>query len=516
MAGFMGAGLGFSSTIGSAITGAARQGNELFAENRAQQRQDDILQQAWAADADKAAQKWNAQKQDYAQQKALRDTLVARTGSEAAADAIMTRWNFNRKMSADDFNSIVNDAGKNIPTPPNYKSPFASNLQSAADAGYGSAQSSLNRVGTKYQGQVQPITPFSMENQTSPGSAGTPVPAAQPQPGEASRTDETAMNAPSAGEPIPLDNLNQPNQQPQAPSATPSNASAANPGFTPIPLKKDVLNPYQAQRLQLETQAQKTREDELKWKMSQKTASPEEQKELEEKAKTYDKYYSDPHNGLQFRYNQLQSIGSQRVDVQEMYNLLTAGFSASKPQPMLDELNRLTMPLLGLDLSVGAGPDIPGIDKSKFSNDVQGATLMKKAINNAIINRLSQLHFGRITNKETSYVESGMPNSGTDANTNMKIVLAMKADIEKTQAQTMKEYEIANSDPNHPIASSILARQAVMQMNQDRYNQPLPWLQAKTENDVKNMPIGQWFETPKGIMAIQVSPGVFRKAGQAI
>jgi hypothetical protein len=502
-------GLGFNSTMGAFIGGAARQANELYAEDRAQQRQDDILQQAWAADADKAAQKWNDKKSSYSQLSAVRDTIKQRlNGNEAATDAVMARYQMNPKMSQDDLNNAINDAGKNITTPSGYNSPFAANLKEQAQSGLEAAQSSINRLNPKYQGRVQPITPWDsgqQQPQASPPMAPTtaqPQSPAQPsQPAEAPRTDEAALNAPSAGEPIPLDNLNTPSAA--QPGQAPSSTTSTN-GFTSIPLKKDVMSPYQAGRLQMEAQAQRTREEELNFKKSQHTISPEEDAELKAKSATYLDYYKDPHNGLQFRYNQLQSIGQQRVDVQEMYNLLTGGFNANKPQPMFDELNRLTKPMLGLDLSVGSGPDIPGIDKSRFANSVEGATLMKKAINNAIINRLSQLHFGRITNKEANYVESGMPNSGTDPNTNMKIVLAMKADIEKTQAQTMKEYEIANSDPSHPIASSILAKQAVQQMNQERFNAPLPWVQAHTD------------EAPKGTMAIQVSPGVFRKAGQAL
>jgi len=552
VAGFMSGPLGFSSTIGAAIGGAARQANELFAEDRAKQRQDDILDQARAADADKAAQKWNAQKQEYSKQLMLRDSIKSRlNGNEAAVDAVMAQVLMNPKIiGTDNLNSLINDAGQHIAPQSNYKSPFTANMQSAADTNFGVAQSYGNRLGPKNRGQVQPITPFDASSGQGQPSGSAPqaqvpqtIAPAQPsaqQPSQSGYSPEALgpeqNNAPAAGEPIPLDRPTAPTNV-KPPPGTPNTFTnesgpflnpgapnqpsgdtpqSATPGFTPIPLKKDQFTPYQQSRVNTENRNAQTREDELKWKMSQKTASPEEAAELAEKAKTYDKYYSDPHNGLQFRYNQLQSIGQQHVDIQEMYNLLTGGFQANKPQPMFDELNRLTKPMLGLDLSVGSGPDIPGIDKRNYANSVEGTTLMKKAINNAIINRLSQLHFGRITNKEANYVESGMPNSGTDPNTNMKIVLAMKADIEKTQAQTMKEYEIANSDPNHPIASSILARQAVQQMNQERYNSPLPWTQAHTDEDVKNMPIGQWFETPKGTMAIQISPGVFRKAGQAL
>ena len=498
--------LGFSSTIGAAVTGAARQGNELFAENRAQQRQDDILQQAWAADADKAAQKWNAQKSSYADQVALRQSILAQTGNnEAAADAVLARIKLNPKMSQDEINNAVK-AYSSVPTPPNYKSPFMNNLQSAADAGYSATQTPLNRLQPKYQGMVTPTTPWSAPEQTPIAPSGaSPVPSAQPtQPGEAPRTDETAMNAPTTGEPIPLDNLNTP-----TPSTAPSNLPNTTPGPMPngvlnIPGKSATINPYQAQRIDQENKKLDLEAQKFKFMQQTKPATPQEAADIDVLKDDAKKYLHDPKTGLQFRYNELRSLASQNVDLTEMQDTIERGLKSNKPQDMFDQLNRVVKPMLGVDLA-----------DMGVSNTIPDTNLMKKAISNAIINRLSTLHFGRITNKEAQYVQDGLGSTTTDPNTNMKIVLALRSSVQSAMQSVNKEYQTVYGDPNKPLMQrSQEGRQAQMQaINEYLSRGNTPWPVVHTASEAQSIPVGQWFEDDKGTMRIQTAPGVYKKAG---
>jgi hypothetical protein len=523
MAGFMSHGLGFNSTMGAFIGGAARQANELYAEDRAQQRQDDILQQAWAADADKAAQKYNDKKQGYADQISLRQSILQQTGgNEQATDSVLARLRLNPKASQDEINNMVK-AYSSVPTPPNYKSPFMNNLQSQAQAGYEAAQSSVNRLNPKYQGRVQPITPWDGGQQPPQGNGNVAL--AQPQGAQPSAQqgyspgalEPEQNNAQASGEPIPLDNLNKlsisPAQTPSAAPGMPNPTPGQNPdGSLNIPGKSATVTPYQAHQMKATDETKRLEQERIDILRASKPATPQEAADIAVQTDDAKKYLhsSIKDGGLQARYAELSNLASQRVDINEMYDALNRGLMASKPQDMFDQMNRLVQPLLGIDLnSMGV------------SNTIQDTNLMKKAISNAIINRLSQLHFGRITNKEATYVENGLGSTNTDPNTNMKITLALKDLVQSTIEGVNKEYQAVYSDPKRPLMERVQeGRAAQIAHNNSLANRELPWVKAHTAQEALAMPIGQWFEDSDGMMRIRTQLGdtraAFKKAGDKL
>ena len=77
MAGFMSGPLGFASTTGALIKGAAQGANEQLAEGRMQARQDDLMQEVWQNKADNAVKQYNEDKKNYSKHDYLRYFTVA-------------------------------------------------------------------------------------------------------------------------------------------------------------------------------------------------------------------------------------------------------------------------------------------------------------------------------------------------------------------------------------------------------------------------------------------------------
>lgn len=156
MAGFISPSLNFASTIGAGLGGAARQANQLFAEDRAQSRQDDILNDAWAQRFDTNAKQYQEQKKQLRDESQLRDQLKqAAGGNEYIADSVMSAFRFSKEK---DFGKALAQAAElknqGLSGPNDYKSPFASNQQSDADAAYGNVQNSYNRLNPRNRGNV--------------------------------------------------------------------------------------------------------------------------------------------------------------------------------------------------------------------------------------------------------------------------------------------------------------------------------------------------------------------------
>jgi hypothetical protein len=240
---------------------------------------------------------------------------------------------------------------------------------------------------------------------------------------------------------------------------------------------------------------------------AQKPATPQEAADIAIQTDDAKKYLHDPKTGLQFRYDQLRSLASQNVDITEMYDAMNRGLKASKPQQMFDELNRVVQPMLGVSLS-----------DMGVSNTITDTNLMKKAISNAIINRLSQLHFGRITNKEAQYVQDGLGSTTNDPNTNMKIILALQSSVQSAMSGVSKEYQAVYGDSSRPLLQRTQeGRQARIQADNEYINKGnTPWPVAHTAEEGQAMPVGQWFEDSRGTMRIQTAPGIYKKAGDVI
>lgn len=576
MAGFLSPGLGFSSTIGAAITGAARQANTMLDEQRKQERQDDILNDAWAINFDNNSKKYDDLKRQQKQLSDVRNTFKSLAGgSEMAADMALNAYQANPKDYAKIVNSLQETASKGMKDPDGYKSPFEENQNSQLQDQRSRLESNYNRLNprnkglvtmpdasgggnsqggdygggapTQPQGSTMPPGNTGMVGQSptqgnvgigqpqmgtpsmamptkSPGGNMMPsnngAMVGQPQrdipgsggqsatPGAQSFNPSTPMGAgsnvpadpnrpiPAYGKPdVPAPSPDQggdnsvppvpqgqfPNTQYQAPQQVAQN-SGPNVMFPSFARNSNnTMTPYQQQHIDLMTK-------EFDLKRSQKLATPREQKDLEIQTDDAKKYLHDTKTGLQARYADLGSLQSQNYNLSEISDVLTRGFSSNAVQPMFNDLNRFTTATLGLDLRSA------GID----ANAISDVNTLRKAVSNAVIERLKTLHFGRITNYESQLVQSGFMNEKNDPNTNMKISLTLQASVKYAMAKVQAEHDAAYAPGNPTLDSVATGRQAGRQLDAQYLSQDRPWQQfqvnEKSLPQIGKLPVGSWFE----------------------
>lgn len=182
MAGFLSPGLGFSSTIGAAITGAARQANTMLDEQRKQERQDDILNDAWAHDFDTNSKKYNDLQRQQKQLSDVRNTFVSLAGgSQQAADMALNAYQARPGDYAKIVNSLQETAskGQGMKDPDGYKSPFEENQNRQLQDQRGRLESNYNRLNPRNRGLVtMPDAPGGGNSQGGDYGGGAPT---QPQ-----------------------------------------------------------------------------------------------------------------------------------------------------------------------------------------------------------------------------------------------------------------------------------------------------------------------------------------------
>lgn len=516
MAGFFSPGLGFASGVGAFIGGAAQEGNRLINEQRAQDRQDDII---WMNKFERGLSEYNKDKKSADQQAqmynsflqlsggnkqladvAMNHVLMNPKGYEDAVQMITTQKNnpqYNNNSYQSNFNpySGLNEKYQNLDQMRQGVRPQAQRFMQMPDQPQG-------MPGSNYSPQVQPGQPQMVSTQGQPqmppgGDNAASVQYTNGPNGEPVRDVTRTAGGPDQmvgqpqgpqAQPIPTQ---MPSGQPQAPQG---NVYPAQPGQGLYGAATKPMTQYQQQELQLHQDANKLRQQELQWRMSQKPSSPQEAADIAIASAAAKTYLDDPKQGLQARHNQLPDYQSQLNDINGIMSMINQvnGLKADALQEGIGNLNRFTTAALGLDLS-----------KFGVSNKVEDVNLIKKEIANAMIDRLKTLHFGRITNYTESIVKQGMPSLSNDPNTNAKIALAIKSTIESAVKGTQVEYQTAFGTPSgNPTMQSVGAARKAKDdyiSNYMKQNEGAPWLQMKVD-DPNKLPMlaklepGTWFE----------------------
>lgn len=517
--GFMSPGLGFASTIGAAIGGAARQANTNIETANAQAGQDEKI---WAAQFAKGQEQYEKEKKDYSKKSEIFNSFSKASPNKAAVDAAMVAWESNPKEYREIYSDLVKNGQQG--TPEGYNSTYMQGAQSGINSRYQALQQ-MRTAGTgggslrKYFPMPQApefgdtyFRPNSAIGPSTPNQAPQAVTEAPVQPGSA--LDTQIGNAPAAGEPIPLD---RPGQVTTTTTDTPlgqppvQTAQATPGGFTFTP-KGQQMTPYQAGRLrQGEDQKQIDRER-LELQRQQRPATPQDAAEMKIAEQDAMKYLHDPKTGLQARYSDLTTLTSQAYDVNNIMGTLERGLKASSIQPAFDELNRFTSSALGINLA-----------ELGVSNQVSDVQTLKKNVANAIIERLKTLHFGRITNYEAKIVGQGMTQTSNDPTTNLKIALTLQHSVQTAMNMARQEYNTYYFDTPGTFQQKMDAsRRVAAKLGQEYSQEQAPWPQLDgkkltPEQARSTMPTGQWIEdTSDGTMYYKTQEGKIKRAGDAL
>lgn len=175
MAGFMSGGLGFSSTVGSLVAGAARQANEVFSEQRQQQRQDDIMQnEVWQNKTDNNIKQYNTNKADFSYRERFYNSIKTISGGDPkVADYITALVEKHPKLLEDTANLTnyaKSFAAANVKAEPDYQSQYLGSLQNEAANSFGYTKNSVDRMPEKYRNRAGEISPWQVGQQTATSS----------------------------------------------------------------------------------------------------------------------------------------------------------------------------------------------------------------------------------------------------------------------------------------------------------------------------------------------------------
>jgi len=209
------------------------------------------------------------------------------------------------------------------------------------------------------------------------------------------------------------------------------------------------------------------------------------------------KYLHAAKDGLQARYSELPGLQTNNFDLDQLQTLMDKGLKAGPTQELKANVNRFVHDVFGTDLA----------DLKVDVNSIVDTNTARKAVSNAMIERLKTLHFGRITNYEAQYVNKGLPNEGADPDTNLKILLTLKAGIDYEKNVRTAEYD-AVYGPNATgslVDRAMAARQASLKSWQafDK-SAPYPVIRDASPSDTlqkaMQLPPNTWFEDLSGKM----------------
>lgn len=499
--------LGFASTAGAFIGGAAKQLNQNLEEEQAQERQDDVLQQAYTARADRGIQDYKSLQNQY------NSALQLSGGNKQIAEAAMGMLPKNAKPA--DIITAINAAGASVKSDPNFQPSFMQNKRSDMDFLVG-------RLKPKYKNMLQVPDDNSQTSSQQP----QPSPFTSDQQPDRLTADQSANATPVSGaQPVPLDNsqgspgVSSDNGQSFTPNTqvAGNNTTPNSNGFTPIPGVEKPMTAAQKEALRLHSESNDLARDKFNLDRDRKPTSPEEAADIKVRTEDAEKYLHDPKTGIQARRAEFGSYISQQYDFNTLQDALNRGFKASSVQDTYDQLNRFTSSMFGVNLS-----------QMGVSNTVQDTNTLRKAVANGIIQRLSTLHFGRITNAEMGMVERGFTNPTTDPSTNIKIILTLKSLVSMGAEQTDAAWQSIygkNATGKYMIDRVQQARLAEDEVLQKYESQRVPWAQIDNGPDAAKqwaaIPNGTWVENRSagstgGMMYYKDNNGKMKAAGDPI
>jgi len=263
-------------------------------------------------------------------------------------------------------------------------------------------------------------------------------------------------------------------------------------------IHQDNMAKQQAMQAERLKQAEQFHKD--TFELEKLKASPEYQDQQANRQIEVDdtkKYLHAPKDGLQTRYAELPGLQTSNFDLEQLNTLLDKGLKAGSTQELKANVNRFVH-------------DVFGVDMANFGIDVNSITdtnTARKAISTAMIDRLKTLHFGRITNYEAQYVNKGLPNETADPDTNLKILLTLKAGIDYEKNVRTAEYDAVYGPKatGSLVDRAMAARQASLKSWQafDK-SSPYPVIRETNPNEMvkqaQQLPNGTWYEDMSGKM----------------
>lgn len=533
----MGGNLGFLSTTGALIKGAAQEGNAQMAEARTQERQDDLMQQqVWANKADNNVKQWNEQKNKLDSNSGLYKAFTAWAGGDKQiADHLMAMHNngiLDPKDPTQVTNVIRGMQASGIKAGADYQSSTEKNLQDQAASGYQNAQHGIDRLKPQYQQFVQPATPWGSSNNnsnTSPTGANTSLDTVQSQPTQSQPIALTgAQQTPAPPtfanigsnkgllnkEPLKPPDFNTPagyakydksmRDNPSNPDLSdlkqpvgkldPAVHAAISPQIAEVSKNSALMSPENRATWTKSVQdAFKTGDTSgIRWDLAPSQQEMDTAKNRQIAGAESGKKYVDE---LQKRDANLWVHNAMIQDSDRILQMIsdpTRPLQAGAFQPLLDEVNRAF--------------SAAGTDLKKFginANSIENINMLKKVLGDMTFDQISQYHLGRWTNYEVSILKQKLPSIDSDPSSMTKIALLFKNAAQRELQSVAQEKKLAygehgenfytpNAGPANMYRSNLIARD----------EGKLPWIQVnsltspdKTSSEAYNqLSIGTWYE----------------------
>jgi len=320
--------------------------------------------------------------------------------------------------------------------------------------------------------------------------------------------------------PSPVRGASQPGS-PAIPAQPPINPATNRPFITPF-VSPQTANQIEQRRQaeQLQDQNWKIHQDNLRVKQEEHNARMAQAKQFHddqielERLKTSPEYQDQQANrqievddtkkylhaakdGLQARYAELPGLQTNNFDMEQLNTLLDKGLKAGSTQELKANVNRFVHDVFGVDMA-NLGIDV---------NSITDTNTARKAISNAMIERLKTLHFGRITNYEAQYVNKGLPNETADPDTNLKILLTLKAGIDYEKNVRTAEYDaVYGPNATGSLVDRAMAARQVGLKSWQAYDKSSPYPVIRdaspsgTLQKAMQLPPNTWFEDLSGKM----------------
>lgn len=492
--GFMAPGLGFASTAGAFIGGAAKQASVNMETASAQAANDEKI---WIAKFASGLQDYEKEEKNRQTEAGVYQTALNSLGGNArAADDVVRTWRANPKVDITELIKNTKVSSPDIKPEEGYSSQTQSELGNSLRRKYdilGNVRSGMRpqsqkmfpmpNAPTQYAlgGAVDdprhPNSIFPFSNATEPSQFDTPLEQPEMQPGQADLSGTTMIapeseyqvadaasgnyNGIGGGAPKGAalremlkpeqfsspqaykDYINSYNKNPMTPNldglrVDKPSANKLDPSYGPavIEFQKHFSYMTPEDRAAASKSIQRAREtgdpSEIRWDLQPSQTDIDTQAALKAAGTEASKKYVDD---LQKRGSLVSANRSMLLASDEMIKSITDPtnpIKASAMQPFLDELNR--------------GFSSAGVDLTKLglpANPVEQVNFFKKLINDMTFQQISQYHLGRWTNYEVGLLKKKLPSMDTDPNSMLKIALLFKTSADRELRTYQKENEVA-------------------------------------------------------------------------
>lgn len=471
--------LGFASTAGAFIGGAARQLNANMEAEQAQEHQNDVLWMAKFAAGENAYQKERKEAQDRT---LIYNTALKQAGGNAElADAYMTKYLQNPKDPS--LNQYFNDlgtmaaSGKYTPDP-NYQSEFLRNTQAGLSDRYSYLQGIKNNI--------RPNMQKFMTLPTAPGQA----------------------QQPTVGNYTPSDQQQPIGQPTQLASADTTQTAQAQSGqrqpfqFTTPIQKTNATDPQDSNTWKNYANRDAWEQDAIRHGMDPKVAAQKkngiitaeelnkqkiDQYNIEHPTAGRTKYQDVYATQLEKNIAGLQNASELATDASNAITMIrSGGLKTNATQPVFDMFNRVLS-------SMGADD----LQKLGLANKVSDYNMLQKVITRMQFGQIPNYHLGRWTEREVAMLNNMIASGRTDENTNIKILLLIKNNSERTMRHIDEQAQAAGSGSPKELTEAMKIRANQLKELADPA-QRLPWVDVNLNKPEdyekwKQAKPGTWF-----------------------